>query len=230
MAEPLIELVGVSKTFKRGAEEVHALRDVNLRVSPGEFVVVTGPSGSGKSTLLHVLAGLDSSDEGSVRFGSQGIDEMSDDEITLFRRRNIGFVFQFFYLLPTLTTLENVALPLIIDSADPTESRDRAATVLASLGLGRRAQHLPRELSGGEQQRVALARAMVANPSVILADEPTGNLDSRAGAEVYRLLSEIPGSKNTAVVMVSHDPKAMDLASRRLYMEDGQLSDERAFA
>ncbi len=224
-ADPLIELDGVSREYRRGEEVVHALRDVALAVNPGEFLVVAGPSGSGKSTLLHVMAGLDRPDAGEVRLEGRPLAAMTDDELTLYRRRRMGFVFQFFHLLPTLSAVENTGLPLLLDGVPPAEMKERSLDVLTRLGLGNRAGHRPRELSGGEQQRVAIARALVARPVLLLADEPTGNLDSASGAEVYRILTELPREIGTAVVMVTHDPGAAGMGDRDLHLHDGEISE-----
>jgi ABC-type lipoprotein export system ATPase subunit len=220
---PLVELCDVHRTYRRGQETVRALSGVSFQVAPGEFVVVTGPSGSGKSTLLHVMAGLDRPNEGEFRLEARAISDMPDDDLTLYRRRRLGFIFQFFHLLPTLSATENVALPLLLDGKPPNEANEVARERLQRLGLAERASHRPRELSGGEQQRVAIARALVCDPALLLADEPTGNLDSEAGAEVYRILSELPKTFGTAIVMVTHDQTAVSLGDRALHMKDGAL-------
>lgn len=225
MVDTLARLEGVRRTYQRGREEVQALRDASLEVGRGEFLVVTGPSGSGKSTLLHVLAGLDRPDAGEVHLEGRALGEMSDDELTLYRRRRMGFIFQFFHLLPTLPAAENVALPLLLDGRRPAEARSAAVAALSELGLADRAEHRPRELSGGEQQRVAVARALVARPTLICADEPTGNLDSTAGAEVYEILRSLPGREGASVVMVTHDAGAAELGDRHLHLRDGVLEE-----
>jgi putative ABC transport system ATP-binding protein len=224
MDRPLVELRDVHRTYSRGREMVRALRGVSLQVAVGEFVVVTGPSGSGKSTLLHVMAGLDRPNDGEVMLEGRAIAQMPDDDLTLYRRRRLGFIFQFFHLLPTLSATENVALPLLLDGKPPNEANDVARGRLERLGLAERAEHRPRELSGGEQQRVAIARAIVTEPALLLADEPTGNLDSEAGAEVYRILSDLPKTFGTAIVMVTHDANAVSLGDRGLHMKDGALT------
>jgi putative ABC transport system ATP-binding protein len=223
MDAPLVELCDVSRSYTRGKEEVRALRGVSLSVEPREFVVVTGASGSGKSTLLHVMAGLDRPSAGEVLLEGKRLSEIADDDLTLYRRRRLGFIFQFFHLLPTLSATENVALPLLLDGRAPSDANDTARDRLDRLGLRDRAEHRPRELSGGEQQRVAIARALVAEPALLLADEPTGNLDSEAGAGVYKILSELPSTFGTAIVLVTHDQNAVSLGSRALAMRDGVL-------
>lgn len=223
MAGALVDVQNVHRTYRRGDEIVRALSGVSLQLEPGEFVVVNGPSGSGKSTLLHVMAGLDRPTEGEVRLEGKAISDMPDDELTLYRRRRLGFIFQFFHLLPTLSAADNVALPLLLDARPPDEARVIAEDRLGVLGLSNRADHRPRELSGGEQQRVAIARALVNEPALLLADEPTGNLDSESGADVYRLLAELPRMFDTAIVMVTHDLDAAELGSRSLHIRDGRL-------
>ncbi len=223
MAGALVDVQNVHRTYRRGDEIVRALSGVSLQLEPGEFVVVNGPSGSGKSTLLHVMAGLDRPTEGEVRLEGKAISDMPDDELTLYRRRRLGFIFQFFHLLPTLSAADNVALPLLLDARPPDEARVIAEDRLGVLGLSNRADHRPRELSGGEQQRVAIARALVNEPALLLADEPTGNLDSESGADVYRLLAELPRMFDTAIVMVTHNLDAAELGSRSLHIRDGRL-------
>jgi len=224
MTAPLVSLHDVHRSYRRGDEVVNALRGVSFEVSPAEFVVVTGPSGSGKSTLLHVMAGLDRPNFGEVHLEGRPISQMPDDELTLYRRRRLGFIFQFFHLLPTLSAVDNVALPLLLDGRPPRESERVAMQRLERLGLGARASHRPRELSGGEQQRVAIARALVTEPALLLADEPTGNLDSAAGSEVYAILSSLPADFGTAIVMVTHDRDAVAHGTRSLRIVDGRLA------
>ena len=218
---PLVELRDVHRTYHRGDEVVEALRGVSLTVEGGDFLVVTGPSGSGKSTLLHIMAGLDRPSRGEVLLEGTPLSAMSDDELTLRRRRSIGFIFQFFHLLPTLSATDNVGLPLLLDGAAPGEIRRRAEQALEDVGLAHRASHRPRELSGGEQQRVAIARALVVHPSLILADEPTGNLDSASGADILALLRDAPARYGAAVVLVTHQPDAALPGERTLSMRDG---------
>jgi ABC-type lipoprotein export system ATPase subunit len=219
----LLEMQGVVKRYRRGDEDVLALAGVDLEVSAGELVALVGPSGSGKSTLLHLAGGLDLPDAGRVLVGGRDLAGLSVTERARARRRDIGFVFQFFHLLPTLTVAENVELPLLLDRQRG--RRARVDELLARVGIDHRAGHLPAELSGGEMQRAAIARALVAKPELLLADEPTGNLDSATGAEVLKLLAEVVAEVSTALVMVTHDEAAAALADRVLHLRDGRLTD-----
>jgi putative ABC transport system ATP-binding protein len=218
----MISLRRVRKVFGHGETAVCALGGVTLDIPAGQLVSVVGPSGSGKSTLLHLLGGLDQPTEGEIVIGGTPISGMSDDEITIFRRRKIGFVFQFFNLLPTLTAEENVALPLLLDGRSWREVRSKVDAVLGQVGLGHRRRHRPDELSGGEMQRVAIARALVIDPVLILADEPTGNLDSRTGEQVLGLVREANRGGAT-VVLVTHDARAASYGSRMVTMQDGGI-------
>jgi ABC-type lipoprotein export system ATPase subunit len=218
---PVLQLNGVSKTYRRGGEQVRVLVDFDFTLRAGEFVVVTGPSGAGKSTLLHIAGGLDAPDDGTVAVAGQDIWAKSTGARAAFRRRNLGFVFQFFNLVPMLTAVENVSLPLVLDGV-PTRSADaRAHELLRRVGLADRARHRPAELSGGQMQRVAVARALVARPSIILADEPTGNLDSHSSTEVLGLLRSLSDEDGTAVVLVTHDQAAARYGTRELHLVDG---------
>src|SRR5262245_13745681 len=223
----MISLRGVRKVYGQGETEVCALGGVSLDVPAGQLVAVVGPSGSGKSTLLHLLGGLDQPTSGEITIGGTPISGMSDDEITIFRRRKIGFVFQFFNLLPTLTAEENVALPLLLDGRSWRDVRAGVEAVLDQVGLGRRRRHRPDELSGGEMQRVAIARALVIDPVLILADEPTGNLDSRTGEQVLALVRDANRGGAT-VVLVTHDAHAASYASRTVTMQDGGIVSDTA--
>ena len=219
----LLTLTGVSKSFQRGRETVVALDDVTLDVGKGEFVAMVGPSGSGKSTLLHLAGGLDQPDAGTVLLGERDLGALTAGERAKIRRREIGFVFQFFHLLPTLSVAENVELPLLLDGV-----RDKSGMVrsmLERVGLTERAEHLPGELSGGEMQRAAIARALVAQPELILADEPTGNLDSATGATVLDVLAAQVAEAGAALLMVTHDASAASRADRVLHVRDGRLED-----
>jgi putative ABC transport system ATP-binding protein len=223
---PAIEVHALTKTYGAGATKVDALRGVDLTIARGEFVAIMGPSGSGKSTLLHILGALESSTSGTVAVRGERYDGLDDKRLTSFRRDHIGFVFQFFNLLGSLTALENVLLPALIARDRPAAHMERAQALLATVGLADRADHLPSELSGGEQQRVSIARALLLEPEIVLADEPTGNLDSRAGQGVLRLLREVNESEGHTVVMVTHDPAAAAAADRVVFLRDGQLAGE----
>jgi ABC-type lipoprotein export system ATPase subunit len=219
---PVLQLAGVGKKYRRGDEMVHALVDFDFSLDAGEFVVVTGPSGAGKSTLLHIAGGLDAPDVGTVAVAGQDVWAMSTGARAAFRRRNLGFVFQFFNLVPMLTAIENVSLPLILDGVTARSADARAEELLERVGLGDRARHRPAELSGGQMQRVAVARALAARPSIILADEPTGNLDSHSSTEVLGLLRSLSEQDGAAVVMVTHEEEAVRYGSRELRLVDGR--------
>ena len=223
--EPALEVHGLVKQFGEGASAVQALRGVDARVGDGEFVAIMGPSGSGKSTFLHILGGLDQPTGGSVDIRGRRYDNLGDRELTRLRGEVFGFVFQFFNLLPTLTAAENVLLPALVAGESPGDYSDRTDELLAMVGLTDRAGHLPSELSGGEQQRVAIARALLREPEVLLADEPTGNLDSTSGAMVLRLLRRLVDEGQTTV-MVTHDAGAAALADRVLFLRDGLIVSE----
>jgi putative ABC transport system ATP-binding protein len=219
----ILQTHNLRKQYAMGEVTVNALRGVDLVVQQGEFVAVMGPSGSGKSTLLHLLGGLDIPSDGEVTLGGRRLAHMSDDEVTLIRRRQVGFIFQFFNLLPTLSAAENVALPLLIDGKRIEDYADRIGGLLALVGLDDRAGHRPDQLSGGQQQRVAIARALVTEPAIVLADEPTGNLDRKAGCEVLDLLRRACDEKQQTIVMVTHDPFAAAYADRVVFLRDGNI-------
>ena len=223
MAKPLVELRDVHRSYARGCEVVQALAGVSLAVRPAEFAVVTGPPGAGKSTLLHVIAGLERPSDGDVLLEGRPVCEMPDDELALHRRRRVGFIFEFFHLLPTLSAAENVALPLLLDGRPADEARAAARRRLDAVGLLERADHRPHEMSDGEQQRVAIARALVTDPALLLADEPAGHLDPGPGTDVYRILAALPQTFGTAIVMVTQDAGAADLGTRSLHLQDGRL-------
>jgi putative ABC transport system ATP-binding protein len=224
----MIEVVDARKVYRRGRTEVQALAGVTLTVPRGEFLSVMGPSGSGKSTLLNLLGALDVPSSGSLRIDGRELSRMKDDELSAFRRERLGFVFQFFNLMPTLTALENVMLPGLLAERPRAELRRRAEALLETVGLGGRTHHRPDELSGGEMQRVAVARALLAEPAVLLADEPTGNLDSHTGSEVLRMLREATRERGLTVVMVTHDPRAAAVGGRIVRLADGRIvGDER---
>jgi putative ABC transport system ATP-binding protein len=222
IAPPVIELRGVTRVYSSGRLEVAALRGVDLDVFQGDFLAVVGPSGSGKSTLMNIIGCLDRPTDGSYRLGGTPVEQLSDDDLARVRGRAIGFVFQSFNLLPRTSALENVATPLLYQGVPRRERHERAAAALERLGLGDRMEHEPSELSGGQQQRVAIARALVGEPALILADEPTGNLDSQSGADVIELLHELNGS-GTTIVLITHDPDVADNARRQVHVRDGLL-------
>ena len=221
----MIEIDGVCRVFRVGDQQVHALREVSLRLAAGEYVSVMGPSGSGKSTLLHVLGLLDRADSGVYRLDGQDVTGLDDDALARVRRERIGFVFQFFHLVPRLTAAENVELPMTLAGRDPAERRARVREALTAYGLEDRAGHRPDQLSGGQRQRVAIARATVMGPGVLLADEPTGNLDRAAGQEVVRLLEE-QVARGVTLVLVTHDPELGQRAPRRVRMVDGRVAED----
>ncbi|MBI2874154.1 MAG: ABC transporter ATP-binding protein [Firmicutes bacterium] len=227
MAEPVVELVGVSKEYQRGGTGVKAVDGVSLTVRRGEFVVVMGKSGSGKSTLLHLMSGLQNPTGGRVRLLGRETSQLSDDALTLIRRDGVGFIFQFFNLLPTMNALENVSLPLLLARMHPAKARERAKNLLDLVGLADRAAHRPDELSGGQLQRVAIARALVAKPHVLFADEPTGNLDSVAGEEILALLKDTQSRLGQTIVMVTHDPRAAAFSDRLIILRDGKVIENR---
>jgi putative ABC transport system ATP-binding protein len=217
----MMQLTEVTKVYQQGRRAVHAVRGVSLAIEAGEFVSIMGPSGSGKSTLLHLLGGLDTPTTGQALFRGRDLQLMSDRERSLLRRNRIGFVFQFFNLLPTLTAIENVMLPLLLAGQRRSRARDLARAALERVGLTDRAQHFPEEMSGGEMQRVAVARALVTEPEAVLCDEPTGNLDSANSKEVLALLRSLPDAGLRSVVMVTHDPQAAAHADRVVHIRDG---------
>ena len=222
----LIRLDAVSRRFTLGGTEVAALEHVSLRVAEGEYLAVMGPSGSGKSTLLNVLGLLDRPDEGQYWLGGQDIATLSEPALALLRGHRIGFVFQSFHLIPRLTARENVELPLMLCGVLPAERHRRSQRLLEDLGLDNRADHRPAELSGGQRQRVAIARAMAMAPRLILADEPTGNLDSRSGEEVITLLEGLNREQGITLMVVTHDPRLGERAGRRISMDDGRISSD----
>jgi putative ABC transport system ATP-binding protein len=220
----ILEARTLRKTYTMGDHQVDALRGVDFFVEKGEFVGIMGPSGSGKSTLLHLLGGLDKPSDGEVTLAGQRLSILDDKQATLVRRHNIGFIFQFFNLLPTLSTDENVALPLIIDGKSLRNYEERITALLELVGLQDRRHHKPDQLSGGEQQRVAIARALVTEPAMVLADEPTGNLDSKTGTAIMELLRRSCDELGQTVVIVTHDSRAASYADRVVFLADGQIS------
>src|SRR3954453_18837831 len=222
----MIEVAQLTKTYGTGPTAVHALGGVDMAVPDGEFVAIMGTSGSGKSTLLHILGALEAPSGGTVAVAGRHYEGLDDAALTRIRREHIGFVFQFFNLLPSLTAVENVLLPALIAGRRDAALEERARDLLARVGLADRAEHRPSELSGGEQQRVAIARSVLLSPEVLLADEPTGNLDSRAGGQILRLLRELNRDEGRTIVMVTHDPAAAAMADRVVFVRDGLVAGE----
>ena len=226
----MLELTDIVKEYRVGGQRVRALDGIGLRIEAGEFTSIIGPSGSGKSTLLHLLGALDSPDSGSITFRGEEIGALDDNRQSEFRRHRVGFVFQFFNLLPTLSAWENVAVPKLLDGTGLRKAKPRALELLDRVGLADRAEHRPAELSGGQMQRVAVARALIMDPPLILADEPTGNLDTKTGAAILTLLADISGAGNS-VVMVTHDMGAVEYCDRVITLRDGRIgSSERVGA
>jgi putative ABC transport system ATP-binding protein len=222
----MIHLAGIERMFQVGDEAVHALRDVDLSVGAGEHIAIMGPSGSGKSTLLNIIGLLDRPDKGIYQLEGVDTTELTDQQQAEVRAHKIGFIFQFFHLVPRLTAAENVELPLVLAGMDPEERKTRVQGVLKALGLSERAKHRPDQLSGGQRQRVAIARATVMEPRLILADEPTGNLDRASGQEVVLILEDL-NKKGMTIIMVTHDPDLGRRASRRIQMVDGRISEDK---
>jgi putative ABC transport system ATP-binding protein len=222
----LVSAKNLTKVYGSGATAITALNGISLEVNPGEFLAVMGPSGCGKSTLLHLLGGLDRPTRGSVAIEGQGLTGLDDKKLTELRRRKIGFIFQFFNLIPVLSALENAALPLTLDGANGDQAKAKAGEWLNKVGLSQRGGHRPDQLSGGQQQRVAVARALVADPALILADEPTGNLDTRSSDEIAILLRQVADDWGRAVVLVTHDPRIAAYADRIVFLKDGAIVDE----
>jgi putative ABC transport system ATP-binding protein len=222
----MMELVDVTKTYQQGRRIVQAVRGVSLRIEAGEYVSIMGPSGSGKSTLMHLLGALDTPTTGRAIFDGKDLQAMSDRQRSLLRRTRVGFVFQFFNLLPTLTAVENVAMPLFLGGMSRRAALAKSGASLERVGLANRADHFPEELSGGEMQRVAVARALVTEPEAVLCDEPTGNLDSANSREILALLRELPEAGKRSVVMVTHDPLAAAVGDRIIHIADGVIASE----
>jgi putative ABC transport system ATP-binding protein len=223
-ATPLVQIASVEKIFHRGSEDVLVLADLNLTVPTGEFLALMGPSGSGKSTLLNLIGGLDRPTKGTVSIAGERVDQLSDRQLAGWRARHIGFVFQLYNLMPVLTAERNVELPLLLTSLTRAERKKHVATALAMVGLSHRAHHFPRTLSGGEQQRVGLARGIVTDPTLLLCDEPTGDLDRKSGDEILDLLQALNREHGKTIVMVTHDPHAAARATRTVHLDKGRLS------
>jgi putative ABC transport system ATP-binding protein len=224
----LVRVHDVHKTFMRGEERIDVLQGLNLEVTPGEFLALMGPSGSGKSTLLNLMGGLDRPTSGEVSVGGERIDALGDGKLAAWRARHVGFIFQMYNLLPALTAERNVELPLLLTRLDKAARRKHVQTALAVVGLGDRARHYPRQLSGGQEQRVGIARAIVTDPTLLLCDEPTGDLDRRSGDEILDLLQALNREHGKTLVMVTHDPHAAQRASRVVHLEKGVLVEEAA--
>jgi len=226
--EALVRVADVHKSFVRGSERIDVLQGLGLEVSRGEFLALMGPSGSGKSTLLNLIGGLDRPSSGVIEVGGVRIDKLPDAKLTAWRARHVGFVFQLYNLLPALTAERNVELPLLLTRLTRTRRREQVATALALVGLGDRAKHHPRQLSGGQEQRVGIARAIVTDPTLLLCDEPTGDLDRKSGDEVLDLLGALNREHGKTIVMVTHDPHAAERATRTLHLDKGVLAEAAA--
>ncbi|MBC8003215.1 MAG: ABC transporter ATP-binding protein [Opitutaceae bacterium] len=225
MAEPnIVSIRNLSKIYLQGDINVTALNNVSLDIARGEFLTLMGPSGSGKSTLLHIIAGIDRPTSGECRVQEIDVTRLTESELADWRNQNVGFVFQTFNLIPVLTAFENVELPLLLTRLNGRERRKQVETALGLVGLGERSHHLPKQLSGGQEQRVAIARALVTDPGLIVADEPTGNLDSNSAQEVLQILQSLSRTAAKTVIMVTHDPKAAAFGSRAIHLEKGELT------
>jgi putative ABC transport system ATP-binding protein len=224
--DTLVRLGGVAKDYKRGAETVHVLHELDLEIPKGDFLALMGPSGSGKSTLLNLIGGLDRPTAGTIEVGGQRTDTMSEGQLGRWRANHVGFVFQMYNLLPVLTAERNVELPLLLTPLSAAERRKRTSAALSLVGLTERAKHKPRELSGGQEQRVGIARAIVSDPTLLLCDEPTGDLDRKSGDEILDLLQALNQQQGKTIIMVTHDPHAAARARHVLYLNKGQLTRE----
>jgi putative ABC transport system ATP-binding protein len=222
--KPLVSVQDVTKTFRRGSEEIHVLSRLGLEVKAGEFLALMGPSGSGKSTLLNLIGGLDRPDNGVVQIADDRIDQLSDRELAAWRARHVGFIFQFYNLLAALNAEKNVELPLLLTHLSKADRKKHVQAALGIVGLSHRERHYPRQLSGGEQQRVGIARAIVTDPTLLLCDEPTGDLDRKSGDEILTLLQALNKEQGKTIIMVTHDPHASARASRTVHLDKGQLS------
>jgi putative ABC transport system ATP-binding protein len=230
MAEPIVRVSRVHKFFRRGSEQIDVLLDLSLEVAEGEFLGLMGPSGSGKTTLLNLIAGLDRPSQGEVWVGGRLISDLSEGELARWRTRNVGFIFQFYHLLPVLTAYENVELPLLLLPLSAAQRRQQVLTALELVGLSDRLQHRPGQLSGGQQQRVGIARAIVTDPTLIVADEPTGDLDARSAEDILNLMGELKKGLRKTIILVTHDPRAAERAQRILHLDKGQLVESGVLA
>jgi putative ABC transport system ATP-binding protein len=228
MAEPIVRVRSVHKFFQRGSEQIDVLNDLSLDVPEGEFLALMGPSGSGKTTLLNLIAGLDQPSAGEIWVGDQLISQMTEAQLARWRTRHVGFVFQFYHLLPVLTAYENVEMPLLLLPLSAAERRRQVLTAFELVGLSNRLRHRPGQLSGGQQQRVGIARAIVTDPTIIVADEPTGDLDARSAEEILDLMGELQKGLGKTILLVTHDPRAAARAERILHLEKGQLVREES--
>ena len=223
MSDTLIKAQGLTKRFRKGTQEIVPLRDISFTVETAEFISLMGPSGSGKTTLLNLLSGIDSPSGGTLDIAGYALHEMNREELTLWRSKQVGYIFQLYHLMPVLTAFENVELPLLLQDLSKSERKTRVETAMNQVGLLDRMEHFPHELSGGQEQRVAIARALVANPPLIVADEPTGDLDRDSADEILQLLEDLSKNQEKTIVMVTHDPKAAERATRCLKLEKGTL-------
>ena len=226
MTQPIVRVTHVHKYFTRGSEKIDVLQDLSLTVQSGEYVALMGPSGSGKTTLLNLIAGLDNPSSGELHVGDALISRMSESQLTKWRTRNIGFIFQFYHLLPVLTAYENVELPLLLLPLSSSQRKKQVETALDLVGLSDRMTHRPGQLSGGQQQRVGIARAIVTDPTLIVADEPTGDLDSKSAEDILKLIDELHRTLHKTIILVTHDPKAAQCAERLVRLEKGQLVED----
>ncbi len=224
-SKPIVLVKNLSKSYRRGAQDIPVLRDISIEVDSGEFLSLMGPSGSGKTTLLNLIAGIDSADEGILEIGGVNISNLNEAQLSKWRSTHVGFIFQFYNLIPVLNALENVQLPLLLTSLDRRERKEHAKSALEAVGLSDRMDHYPSQLSGGQQQRVAIARAIVTDPIILVADEPTGDLDKRSATEVLDLLQQLNELFEKTIIMVTHDPRAAQRSKRILYLDKGVLAD-----
>jgi putative ABC transport system ATP-binding protein len=226
MGDPIVRVSNVHKFFTRGSEQIDVLNDLSLTVQAGEFVGLMGPSGSGKTTLLNLIAGLDKPSQGEVRVGDAVVSAMSEGQLTRWRTRHVGFIFQFYHLLPVLTAYENIELPLLLLPLTSAERKRQVNTALELVGLTNRMRHRPGQLSGGQQQRVGIARAIVTDPTLLVADEPTGDLDARSAQEILDLMGELHRTLQKTIILVTHDPRAAQRAERLVHLDKGQLVED----
>ncbi len=228
MAKTLVEIEHLVKSYRRGGQAVEVLKDISLDIPEGDFIALMGPSGSGKSTLLNLIAGIDKPDSGILRVNGEDITHLSESELADWRAANVGFIFQFYNLMPVLNAFENVELPLLLTNLSRRERRERAELTLSMVGLTDRLEHYPNELSGGQQQRVAIARAIVTDPTILVCDEPTGDLDKQSASDVLDMLKQLNTAMNKTIIMVTHDAHAAQAARRLVHLEKGELIGEPA--